>query len=491
MSNLYFGTTYYWRVRAINSVDTSDWSIVRTFNTVDYVNLTLPSNGANTWTGVTLDWASHSGVSQYEMELDTTMNFNSGVNHHHYENYINSSNSNTDTEEYMSNLYFGTTYYWRVRAINSVDTSDWSIVRTFNTVDYVTLNSPTNLAINQSTSGVGLDWYSHSGVSQYELEWDTSNLFNSGALQHQLKNYINSSNSNSDTYQNTGNLQVNQTYFWRVRAINAVDTSAWTARVFSTGTGIVVPQLPSLIFPANGATNLTTSVMLDWNDAANASSYEVQYSQSPTFTTIASNITTNSTFNTSGLSLNVAYYWRVRSINGGYYSNWSTVWTFDTYNCSSISLDTSIAQSGVSLTSNASGVTYQWINCSTGTVLNGATSSSFTATANGDYAVIVSKNGCSDTSSCYSVVILGSILIEYNSTINIFPNPVSRVLNVELSPIYECFLIVLNSNGQVLKEIDCSNRATIQVDVHRFPAGVYFLQVQSDKDRQSLKFVKE
>ncbi len=51
----------------------------------------------------------------------------------------------------------------------------------------------------------------------------------------------------------------------------------------------------------------------------------------------------------------------------------------------------------------ASNATFQWINCSTNTIVAGETNMSFTPSESGDYAVIVtSNNSCVDTSSCFT-----------------------------------------------------------------------------------------
>lgn len=67
--------------------------------------------------------------------------------------------------------------------------------------------------------------------------------------------------------------------------------------------------------------------------------------------------------------------------------------------------DTTVTVSGThTLNALATGVSYQWFDCSTGTPIIGATSSTFTPSDSGSYAVVVTNNGCSDTSSCRTVV---------------------------------------------------------------------------------------
>ena len=68
--------------------------------------------------------------------------------------------------------------------------------------------------------------------------------------------------------------------------------------------------------PGNGQSGLSTSVILKWNNYANAESYLVQASTSPSFSTFVVNesVTTNQYY-ASGLSQETVYYWRVTPSN--------------------------------------------------------------------------------------------------------------------------------------------------------------------------------
>jgi hypothetical protein len=332
LEDLFFGQKYYWRVRARNAVDTSAWSSVWTFTTRNYVNLDSPSDASNTWTGMEVDWFSHAGVDFYDLEVDTSANFNSSVLISYSKAYINSSSYNSDTEQWLEDLFFGQKYYWRVRARNAVDSSAWSSVWTFTTRDYVTLSSPNDGQLNVSVSGINLDWYSHHGIDYYQLQIDTTMLFNSISLVHLDKNYINSSSSNNDTYQNTGPLLTNQHYFWRVRAVNAVDTSLWTTRSFSTGNNpILIPDIPILFSPTNMAAHISVPTNLEWFAANNATSYQFVYDSLPSFSTADTGTTVLLESGNLNLLINKTYYWKVRALNGSaIYSAWSETWSFNT-----------------------------------------------------------------------------------------------------------------------------------------------------------------
>ena len=324
INNLYFGQTYYWQVRARNAVDSSAWSEPLTFQTRDFVNKTSPNN-TDTWTGLTINWAPHIGVLFYDMQLDTSQSFNSPVAQTVTKNYINSSDSNSDTESFLTDLFFGRTYYWRVRARNAVDTSNWGSVWSFNTRNFVNLTSPADGNLNTTLTPT-LNWAPHVGIIKYQQQLDVSNLFNTAAFSENIKNYVNSSDGNSDTQQGYSGLLPNTAYFWRVRAINNSDTSAWTGRWFSTGTGIPsFPQTPIISTSFCDALAPSASPTLSWQAVSGVNFYEIEFtpsnipfSGSPDLSQISS-----TSINSPALTENSTYCWSVRAVSNDIAGNWS------------------------------------------------------------------------------------------------------------------------------------------------------------------------
>ncbi|MFN5372330.1 MAG: T9SS type A sorting domain-containing protein, partial [Bacteroidia bacterium] len=339
LNDIYFGTTYHWRVRAINAVDTSAWSPIWTFVTRNFVTQSSPAIGSDVWAGVTLNWAPHTGVQFYQVQADTSTLFNSSALRVQTNGYINSTDGNSDTQYFLTDIYFGTSYHWRVRAINAVDTTSWSPVWIFVTRDYVTLTSPANEATNVSLNPT-LNWTPHTGVGSYTLQVDVSNLFNTGALQTFQKAYINSTDGNSDTQQGISGLAANTVYFWRVRANNAVDSSAWTTRWFSTGTATpVFPGIPTLASGQCGITQVSTQAhTLNWDAVAEADFYQLelrlfgQLDGTPTVSTIS-----GTSYTAANLLEGITYQWRVRAVDAGLVGDWSTACTFTTQAAVSIS----------------------------------------------------------------------------------------------------------------------------------------------------------
>jgi hypothetical protein len=86
-------------------------------------------------------------------------------------------------------------------------------------------------------------------------------------------------------------------------------------------------------------------------------------------------------------------------------------------------MDVTTSLVDLTITANNAGQTYQWIDCSDDSQIVGETGQSFTATANGDYAVVITDgDGCTDTSACVNIndVSLGQLT---SSLVKIYPNP--------------------------------------------------------------------
>lgn len=152
-------------------------------------------------------------------------------------------------------------------------------------------------------------------------------------------------------------------------------------------------------------------------------------------------------------------------------------------------IDNSTSTTGVTITSNATGVTYQWIDCGNNSApIAGETSASYTATTNGDYAVVVTDGNCSDTSACVSITTVG---MEDNwditNAVSVYPNPVMDLLTINTDHLSISSVSVVSLSGQMLKS---TTSVTKTVDVSDLASGIYFLQVQTDQRVVSKRFIK-
>lgn len=144
---------------------------------------------------------------------------------------------------------------------------------------------------------------------------------------------------------------------------------------------------------------------------------------------------------------------------------------------------------GVVLSANAAGASYQWINCATNNPISGATNQIYTATANGSYAVIVTKNGCSDTSACLTVTTASLQDLQAISGVHIFPNPTKELLTVRIENMQEGehTIELLDATGRVISTQMMNDHSTT-VSLIDFKAGVYMVRILNG-DRQSIQRV--
>ncbi|MCQ2285788.1 MAG: T9SS type A sorting domain-containing protein [Bacteroidales bacterium] len=358
LSQLYFGRTYYWRIKSHYNGDDSPWSAVWKFTTPASPTPSSPVNGSTLTTEyTTLKWAAISGITSYEILMDTTPNFNSG---------LLQQNSTSNSSLSKSSLLYGTTYYWKVRANHSKDTSAWSAVQSFTTPSYVTLYSPTNGYSYTNNMNISFSWNSIANSTYYFFECDTTPNFNST-----LKKTYNT----SGTSYSTSDLHYNKTYYWRVRACNANDTSAWSS-VFTFTTSVC----PTLNSPSDQyvLTNSTCTTLYT-NSISSSNGYIFQCDTTPNFNSPVS--TTYSSYYTdyyiTDLYYGKTHYWRVCAYNSNDTSEWSLARSFTTPTSPTLS---SPADNSL-LTQVQTTLKTNYISCANGYIFEIDTTANFSSAA--------------------------------------------------------------------------------------------------------------
>ncbi len=146
---------------------------------------------------------------------------------------------------------------------------------------------------------------------------------------------------------------------------------------------------------------------------------------------------------------------------------------------------------GKTITVSASGtVTYQWINCDDNSPISGATASSYTATAPGEYAVIVDNGTCSDTSACVLVDDLSVSDVELSQSIVAYPNPVNDQLTIKNYSNMAVVFTVTDINGKVVAENVTLGNVTV-VNTAAWNKGVYFVHFNGENNAaHTMKVVK-
>jgi hypothetical protein len=100
--------------------------------------------------------------------------------------------------------------------------------------------------------------------------------------------------------------------------------------------GSVSLSAPSLVSPANYATNVDINPALTWSPVSGATGYAYQYSADAGFAGATDIPLLGTSANLTGLSYNTIYYWRVKANNGSSSSSYSDVWSFTTISFSSL-----------------------------------------------------------------------------------------------------------------------------------------------------------
>src|SRR5690606_3721868 len=97
----------------------------------------------------------------------------------------------------------------------------------------------------------------------------------------------------------------------------------------------------------------------------------------------------------------------------------------------------STTTSGTTITVDQANATYQWLDCDNGNApISGETGQSFTATQNGNYAVIVDNGNCSATSACVTIATVGlDENVGLTKQIEVYPNPTTENLTLNLGSI--------------------------------------------------------
>jgi hypothetical protein len=155
--------------------------------------------------------------------------------------------------------------------------------------------------------------------------------------------------------------------------------------------------------------------------------------------------------------------------------------------------DTTVSLSGVTLTSGAVGATYQWLNCGQGNaIITGETGKDYVVQQSGNYSVLITQNGCADTSSCLSVIVLGITEKTGESGIKIFPNPSKRIVSIDLGRMYKKINIsISNSDGKIILERSFKNQDKIQLDLSENYPGMYYVMVNLNQKTSVLKLIIE
>jgi hypothetical protein len=120
------------------------------------------------------------------------------------------------------------------------------------------------------------------------------------------------------------------------------------------------------------------------------------------------------------------------------------------------------------------------LNCNTNySAILGETNQTFEATANGDYAVMITtNNGCVDTSICVNSTSVGiNNITQYDSAYELFPNPSNGLFYLKNTSGKEVCVIIYNVFSETVYIVN-TTASLLNIDLSGFANGIYFLSVE-------------
>lgn len=155
-------------------------------------------------------------------------------------------------------------------------------------------------------------------------------------------------------------------------------------------------------------------------------------------------------------------------------------------------IDTTVSNNWLTLTANENAATYQWLNCDNNySLINGAQNQSYSPANGGNFAVEISKYGCTDTSDCYTVYGTGLSENSEDNQIAIYPNPTNGQFTVLFGiDMNEIVLTIFTLDGQEVYKKQVSSSNQIQIDFEG-AKGVYLCQIITANGlNQTFKLIK-
>jgi len=230
--------------------------------------------------------------------------------------------SSGSSEEFtVTGLEPSTIYYFGIKTAD--EASNWSLLSNVisrTTADEATVPSPP-LLVTPADGAVNLiqpiafDWSDIANADSYQIQ-----IADNSSIVNPIEDTVISNSAYS-----ISNLNPGGTYYWRVRSHNAVGYGNWTA-VNDFSTDCPIPAIPVLASPANGATNVNSPVLMDWDDVSSATEYQVQIDVNSSFSFPVINVTVSaSQYSATGLDEEQTYFWRVRTKNSCGWSNYSEI----------------------------------------------------------------------------------------------------------------------------------------------------------------------
>ncbi|MBN2789184.1 MAG: choice-of-anchor D domain-containing protein [Candidatus Delongbacteria bacterium] len=258
----------------------------------------------------TLDWSDVPDANEYYIQIDNNSDFSSPE-----------VEALTSLSDYTTSTLAYGTYYWHVRSKNAVGYSTYSSSWTFTITEP---SAPATPVLVSPANGSSLDhqnptfdWDDVTGATEYGILIDNNSSFTSPEI-----------DVTTAVSEYTVFTLPYGTYYWKVRARSTAGTSAfsslWSLSIFE-----VIPEVPTLISPADSSSFEDQTPTFDWNDVTGANGYNIQIDNNSDFSSPEIDTSTALSQYTASTMAYGTYYWKVRARNTAGSSAFTSGWTFE------------------------------------------------------------------------------------------------------------------------------------------------------------------
>ena len=284
------GKTYYYRVKAVNSVGTSGYSNIVSGKAKTAAPAAPSVTAGNSSTGKPqLTWKAVSGAVKYEVYRSTRQNSGYSL-----------LGTTTATSYVNTGASTGTTYYYRVKAVNRNGmASGYSNIVSCK-AKAAAPAAPSVTAGNSSTGKPRLTWKAVSGAVSYRIYRSESRGTGYSLL----------GTTSSTSYVNTG-AAAGKTYYYRVKAVNRDGMASAYSNIVSGKAKAAAPAAPSV----TAGNSSTGKPRLTWKAVSGAVSYRIYRSESRGTGYSLLGTTSSTSYVNTGAAAGKTYYYRVKAVN--------------------------------------------------------------------------------------------------------------------------------------------------------------------------------
>jgi hypothetical protein len=159
-------------------------------------------------------------------------------------------------------------------------------------------------------------------------------------------------------------------------------------------------------------------------------------------------------------------------------------------------IDVTVSNVATTLTANQAGATYQWLDCDNGNAeISNETNQSYTATVNGNYAVVVTVGNCIDTSACQNIANVGINEFTLSET-SVYPNPTTGMITIDFGTSTSLNsqmkqVTILSANGKLIYQLKNVTVGKLVVSLADYSTGVYFVRIQDENQVITKRLIKK